>query len=123
MMFRTLTISIIVAIAAALFAVPAFAQEDGSTETGSKTITEQQINDSYRVNNPRRARVTDLNVDLVSDAAVVTAVYEFRNGETATTTTTYVPSVVDGRVYWDVTGIVIDGGENISDDLLEQINA
>lgn len=119
---RTITLVFVLTVAAALFAVPAFAQETDAPDY-AKTYTEQQINDSFRVNNPHRARVTDMSVDLQPGQAVITATYAFRNGETVTASSTYVPSISNGRVFWDVTSVVVESGETISDDLLNQINA
>lgn len=114
-MYRTLALVFAVALVAGLFALPASAQE-----TTTYTITEQQINDSFRVNNPRRWRVSSMSVDLKPDTAMITAIYETRGGS-VTTSTTLVPSVEDGHVYWSVTDVTANGSD-ISDDLLQQIN-
>ncbi len=119
---RTITLVFVLTVAAALFAVPAFAQETDAPDY-AKTFTEQQINDTFRVNNPRRARVTDMSVDLQPGQVVITSTFALRNGETITVNRTSVPSVVDGRVYWDVVSVVTEEGQTASDELIAQVNA
>ncbi len=121
-LFRTLIVSLIVAVAAGLLAVPAFAQDDPAVGPYTVELTEDQINDSFRVNNPRRARISDLSVDLQDDAAVVTATANFRNDESVVITTTYVPSIENSRIFWTVTAVATDGGFEASDEQIEQIN-
>ncbi|MEO1442737.1 MAG: hypothetical protein AAFV33_20210, partial [Chloroflexota bacterium] len=60
-------------------------------------------------------------VDLVPGAATVTATYSARGGNSAVVTTTAVPRVEGGRVFWSVSSVVTDDG-SASDDLLNQIN-
>lgn len=116
--YRTLALVFVLALIAGVFALPAAAQDD--SELVTYTLTEQEINDSFRVNNPRRWRVSDLSVDLKPGEAMIMMTYEFRGGSVSTTSTV-VPTVENGRVYWAVTDVVIDGS-NVSDDLLEQLN-
>lgn len=85
-------------------------------------ITEQEINDSYRVtNNPRRS-VTDLAVDLQPGQAVVSMTVTYRGRDPLAVTGTVVPSISNGRVFWSVTSASVDGAA-ISADLLTQINS
>lgn len=86
------------------------------------TITEQQINSSFRVTNPYRWTVTSIVVDLRPGQAIVTYNFRYRNGQTATTETIIVPSVTDGRIYWNVTSRSRNG-QPVSADVLAQINA
>lgn len=99
-------------------ALPAAAQSDGSK---SKTISEETINDSYKVSNPWRRSVDDLSVDLQAGQVVISATMTFRRGATHETTTTLVPTVTNSRVTWTVDEALIDG-DPASDDLLSQIN-
>ncbi|WP_119071676.1 hypothetical protein [Aggregatilinea lenta] len=116
----TKILSVMLMIAAfGAMALPAAAQSDGSK---SKSITEDAINDSYRVSNPWRRSVDDLSVDLQPDQVVISATMTFRNGATHVTETTLIPAVTNGRVTWTVDEALIDG-DPASDDLLAQINA
>lgn len=119
---RTVTLALIVTVAAGLLAVPAFAQDDASTTTETRTFTEDEINDSFRVNNPRRARISELSVDLQDNAATVTATANFRSDETVVITTTYVPYIENNRIFWTVTAISTDNGFEASDDQIEAVN-
>lgn len=103
---------------AALLASPAAAQE-----TFSRTLTEAEINDAYRVANPRRAALSNVNVDLQPGQVVITADHATRNRGTVTTITTMQPSVDSGRVYWNVVSIVTADGQQASEDLIAQVNA
>jgi hypothetical protein len=102
-----------------LVIVTTFAQA-GSTR--SVTVTEAQINATYRVTHPPRQSVSDVYVDLQPDQVVISATFTPRRGNAAATVTTLVPSLEDGRVYWTVTGITADG-QPASADLVAQVNA
>lgn len=114
---RNITATLMTVVVTVLLAVPALAQED----IASHTLTEQQINDSYRLNNPRRAAISDMSVDLQPNQVVINATHTGRNN-TVVTSTTMVPSVSDGRVYWEVTSVVTDSGVEAPAELLEQVN-
>lgn len=115
--FATIASALVVMVVA-LLASPASAQE-----TFSRTITEQEINDSYRVANPRRAALSNVFVDLQPNQVQITADHTTRRQGTITTTSTMQPYIEDGRVYWTVTSIVAADGQQVSDALLTQINA
>jgi len=114
---RTRIICFMMIVMAAVLVVPAFAQD----ETESVVITEAQINESFRVNNPRRVHVSDLKVDLVPGEVVTQATYTFRNGESVTATATLTVEVLNGRAYWTVVNASTADG-TISDSLLAQMN-
>jgi hypothetical protein len=111
---------IIVALVAVLAgaAVPAFAQANSRTFT----ITEEQINEAYWVTNPWRRSLSDVSVDLQPDQVVVSATYNRRRAEPVPVTTTLVPFIENGRVFWEATSAT-KNGEPVSDILLAQINA
>jgi hypothetical protein len=94
-------------------ALPAFA-------TRTVTITEDQINDSFRVNNPVGRRISNVSVDLQPDQAVVSATWSTRR-ESSAVVATYAPSVSNGRVSWTVVSITVNG-QPASASLLTQIN-
>jgi hypothetical protein len=111
-------ISIIVLIAVlGMAVVPAFAQETSRTFTK----TEAQINASYRVTNPRWRSITDVYVDLQPGQVVISATYTTRGVGPLTIASTLVPSIVNGRLYWDATSASANG-QPVSDAVLEQIN-
>jgi hypothetical protein len=112
-LLTALTLITILAIAV----VPALAQT-----AHTKTVTETEINDSFRVNNPIRIRVSDLSVDLQPGQVVVTATVNRRNADPNVVVTTYVPNISNGRIYWSVTAKLVNG-EPVSQELLDQINA
>jgi len=113
-----LLIAFALSVPLSMVAAPAFAQ--GNTHT--VTITEEQINDSYRVTNPARRSVAEVSVDLQEGQAVHTATFTWRNYGPVEVVTTATPSIRNGRVYWTVTSVTADG-ETVSDELLRQINS
>lgn len=98
--------------------VPAYAQQEART----LTLTEQQINESYRVTHSPRRSVTDVYVDLQPDQVVISAVITLPQGEPMGTATTLLPSLENGRVFWEVLTVMVDG-EEASEALVTQINA
>jgi predicted PurR-regulated permease PerM len=114
--FRSLSMSFILIAVLVLAAVPAFAQE-----SKTMTITEDRINESYRVTNPIRRSLSDVSIDLQPGQIVQTATYTRRGQNTAQVVSTFVPSVSNGRIYWSVSSVTTDG-EAISESLLDQIN-
>jgi hypothetical protein len=118
--FRKLTfITVLIAMIIAL-AVPAFAQE--TTGTRTFTLTEQRINESYRVTNSPRRSVDELSVDLQPGQAVINAAITFPRQETIQTQSVLTPTITDGRLYWTVASVTVDG-EPASADLVTQINS
>lgn len=91
------------------------------------TLTETQINSSFRVTNPVYRRVTNLHVDLQPGQAVVSATVTLRapRGQTTTiyqTVSTWIPSVVNGRVTWTLTSATANGSP-ASSQVISQLNA
>ena len=102
----------------AIAVVPAFAQ----TNSRTFTVTEDQINQSYRVTNPYYRAITDVHVDLQPGQAVINATYTSRYHDPIPVTTTLVPYIENGRLFWEATSATTNG-EPVSDALLAQINA
>jgi hypothetical protein len=98
--------------------MPAAAQDN----TKTRTLTEDQINDSYRVSNPWRRSLTDVVVHLQPGQAVISATHTRRGHDPVSTQTTLIPSIQDGRIYWEVSQVLANG-EPASQDLVDQINA
>ncbi len=102
--------------------------ENPAPSTGSLTITETQINDSFRVTNPWDRNLSNAHVDLQAangGQIVLSATYSWRTGrgvESASAAETIVPTVSDGRVYWTVLSVTANG-QPASADLVAQINA
>ena len=116
-MKRTLiTLTVLIAVLG-LAVVPAFAQ------TNSRTFskTEAQINQSYRVTNPRWRSITDVFVDLQPGQVVISATYTTRGVGPLTVETMLVPVIRNGRLYWEATSASANG-QSVSDAVLEQIN-
>ncbi|MEO0563536.1 MAG: hypothetical protein AAF125_15620 [Chloroflexota bacterium] len=91
------------------------------TETFTRTWTEEQINDSFRANNPRRVRVANVAVNLQPNQAVIDATITTRN-ETYTATGTIVASIENSRVRWTATTVTING-VTASAEQIDQYNA
>ncbi len=117
-MIRKVSITLILLTVLAAAVVPAFAQE----HTRTYTKTEAQINQSYAVTNPWRRTLSDVHVDLQDGQAVISATYTRRRTEAIAVSSTVVPSLENGRLYWTVTTVSANGAP-VSDELLAQINA
>lgn len=100
------------------FATPSYAAETPATIT--RTVTEAQINASYRITSPRNRAVTMRSVDLQPGKVVITSELSFPKGKKATLVVTIAPTVADGRVTWNLVSATRDG-EPVSQDLFEQI--
>jgi hypothetical protein len=115
-MNRKMIVLIVAMFATALMAVPTLAQREFS-----RTLTEQQINESFRVENPRRARLSNVSVDLQPGQTQVSATYTSRR-VSLDVVATMTPYIDGGRIYWTVTDVVTTDGQEASDELLAQIN-
>ena len=116
-MLRKLLLTV-TALAALFTAVPALAQS-GSTRT--VTVTEAQVNATYRVTNPARQSVSDVFVDLQPGQVAISATFTPRRGDAVATVTTLVPAVDDGRVYWTVLAVTANG-QPASAAIVAQVN-
>jgi carbon monoxide dehydrogenase subunit G len=84
--------------------LPSFAQ------TSTFTLTEEFINQSYRVTNPSRTTVTNVSVDLKPNQVVISATFTPRRSTTSSNTiTTLSPSLENGVVNWEVMSLTVDG--------------
>lgn len=86
-----------------------------SDDTLQVTYTESEVNEAYRVTNPRRATITDVYVDLQPGQVSISAVYTPRRGDAMDTVTVLVPQVVDNVLSWTVVSVTADG--QLVDDL------
>lgn len=115
----------VAAVVLVLAALPLAVSAQSASRTF--TITEEQINESFRVTNPARVRVTNMVVDLQPEQVSISYTYTVRSPRGSGTTnhsvnTVYVPNVSSGRLYWSVTSVTVNG-QPASDDLVRQINA
>lgn len=115
--FGQLIISFMLFVLVAGLTVPVLAQN-----IVTRTLTEEQINASYRATNPRRAVISQIAVDLQPGQVVISATHTYRWGSVQTITTT-IPYIQDGRIYWQVVSIVTGEGQAASPDLIDQVNA
>lgn len=113
---RKLAIVLVLITVLAAMVVPTFA----ATEK-SHTFTEEDINASYRVTNPVRRSVSDVDVDLQPEQVVITATITLRGKDPVDVSVTLVPSITNGRLYWSVTAATKDGNP-VSEDVLREIN-
>jgi hypothetical protein len=116
-MKRKLITTIVLIAVLGMAVVPAIAQEASRTFTK----TEAQINASYRVTNPRWRSITDVYVDLQPGQVVIRATYTTRGVGPLAVEATLVPSIYNGRVYWEATSASANG-QSVSEAVLEQIN-
>lgn len=112
-------LSLFALVALFVAAVPAtFAQD---VQTG--TLTEEEINASYRVTNPARDQLNDIYVNLQPGQAVVTGTYTvFATGESFAFSVTYVPSVFNGDIQWTITQALVNG-QLATQEQLDLLNA
>lgn len=108
-------------IAGGLFLTSVPASAEG-TATKTIVVTEAQANSYYRFTNPIRRSVTSLVADFQPGRVVITATAKYRNDKTVILTTTYVPSISNGRIYWTITSISAND-KSAPADLINQINA
>ena len=92
------------------------------TKIVTVTLSESDINSSYRVTNPARRSITNVNVDLQPGQVVITATFSAPKTNPIPVSATLVPSVNNGRVTWTVSAATANG-KAASADLLAQINA
>jgi carbon monoxide dehydrogenase subunit G len=84
--------------------MPSFAQ------TSTLTLTEEFINQSYRVTNPSRTTVTNVSVDLKPNQVVISATFTARRSNVSNNTvTTLSPNLENGVVNWDVISFTVNG--------------
>lgn len=104
-----------------------FAQVAQTSASATVTLTEAQINSSFRVTNPRARRLSNVSVDLQPGQAVVSATYTTRVGNRGAGTqnwavvATFTPVVQNGRITW-TTGNVTVNGTAATADQVAQIN-
>lgn len=117
---RKISLAVLVVGILAVFVAPSFAQVQRTI-----TITEEDINNSFRVTNPARVSISNKSVDLQSGQVVVTVTYTPRRGtanNSYTIATTLVPTISNGRVTWTATSVVVTG-TGITNQQINQANS
>lgn len=105
MAIRRFFLAVTAILMLAMAAMPTFAQN-----TRTVTVTETQINQTYRVTNPARRQITEKRVDLQAGQVVITANVTGRNFGPFAVSVTLVPTVnSNGRVTWNVTAATANG--------------
>jgi hypothetical protein len=91
-------------------------------QTATFVITEDTINESYRVTAPVRTSVSDVSVDLQSGQVVISATFTpRRTGVANATVSTLQPTIVDGEVVWQVISVT-SNGQPASQEVINQVN-
>lgn len=108
-------------IAALLLVLAAFAQP-AAAASRNVTITEQQINSSYAVTNPKRSTITNRTVDLQPGQVVISATWSAPRRDPVNIVSVYTPALENGRVAWTLASATANG-EPASAELQQQINA
>jgi len=73
------------------------------------SYTESELNEGYRVRNPRRATVSNVYVDLQPGQVSISATYTPRRADPIETVTVLVPEINNGALTWVVVGVSADG--------------
>jgi len=115
---RKISLIALLMVVLAAMAFPTLAAE----KTVTVTLSESDINSSYRVTNPRNRTISGVNVDLQPGQAVITATFTTPKVSSIPVSVTLVPSLSNGRVTWTVSAATANG-QAASADLLTQINA
>lgn len=118
-MSRIIRVVFVVMLLAGLALPLATIHAQGSTNT--RVFTEEGINDSFRVTNPRRATVTDVSVDLQPGQVTITSTHTTRN-TSAEVVSVWTPTISNGRVTWWASSISADGIP-ASQEIVDQVNA
>jgi len=112
-------IALLVLIVGAM-AFPTLAAD--KTKTVTVSLSESDINSSFRVTNPRLRTITDVKVDLQPGQVVISATYTIPKTSPIPVSVTLAPTVSNGRVTWTVLSATANG-KAASAELLTQINA
>lgn len=99
-------IALLVLIVGAM-AFPTLAAD--KTKTVTVSLSESDINSSFRVTNPRLRTITDVKVDLQPGQVVIRATYTTPKTSPIPVSVTLAPTVSNGRVTWTVLSATANG--------------
>lgn len=91
------------------FAVPTFAQEPSKTKTITITVSEDAINSSYHVTNPRNRKITDAKVDLQTGQASVSFTFTERGKDPLKMVAVLLPVIKTNNVTWTLSTLTVNG--------------
>ena len=117
---RKLSLIALLVLIVGAMAFPTLAAD--KTKIVTVTLTETDVNSSYRVTNPARRSITNVYVDLQPGQVVITATFTAPKTSPIDVSATLVPTLNNGRVMWSVLSATANG-QPASADLLAQINA
>jgi hypothetical protein len=128
-MNRKLYMALMLVAAFALSAIvpPTTTASAQGGETKTVTITEAQINELYRVTNPRRQTITNVSVDVQEGQVAIAATITTRPrrgvpAATYNTLSTFTPEIKNGALTWNLASATVNG-QPVSQDVLNVINA
>lgn len=117
------TIMLFVGMIAAL-ALPAAGASAQTATTRTTTVTEAQINASYRVTNPVRRAVSNVSVDLQPGVAVINSTHTYRSqgqDRVFVCASLWTPGINNGVIIWSLNSATCNG-QPASQELVNQIN-
>ncbi|MFN8450246.1 MAG: hypothetical protein U0521_17085 [Anaerolineae bacterium] len=124
------TLVLLSVIALLVVALPMVSAQDVTTNAvGTLTYTEEEINETYWVNNPANRHLSNVYVDLQAangGQVEISAVYTWRpvggGTQSADVAVVIAPRISNGRLFWDVVSITANG-QPASADIVRQVNA
>jgi hypothetical protein len=123
-MNRIARFSLVVVLLALIVPLAAVSAQDNAASR-TVTLTEAQINSSYRVTNPARRGVTNVSVDLQPGMAVIASTHTIRSRGANTVyscSSTWTPGITNGVVIWTLGGATCNG-QPASAELTTQMNS
>ncbi len=82
---------------------------NAATVTKTITLTQDQINSSYRVTNPRNRKVSNVSVTIQDGQVSIAATVTQRGQQPVDTVTVWKPVLLRGLVYWKLESATIGG--------------
>ena len=105
--FKLLSV-LAVLVAIVLLAAP-LSTANAATVTKTFTITQDQINSSYRVTNPRNRKVSNVAVTVEDGQVSIAATITPRGQQAFDTVTVWKPILTGGLVYWKLDSATVGG--------------
>ncbi len=121
-LFRSMLLWVLVAVVGIMPIAGASAQTTPASRT--VTITEAQINQSYRVTNPVQRGVSDVSVNLQPGQVVIASTHTIRTrgaNQTYVCSSVWTPGITNGVLTWTL-GSATCNGTPATPQLIEQVN-
>ncbi|GEM_PF-3239842 len=106
--FKLASVLAIIITILGLLALPLSAV-NAATVTKTITITQDQINSSYRVTNPRNRKVSNVSVTIEDGQVSIAATITQRGQQPVDTVSVWKPVLLRGVVYWKLDSATIGG--------------